>query len=282
MQFTRKVMALTLTMGLIALTGCAVIIPNLVRAEEDFSFNQPEEGVGTLVVDWRVGSITIRVDDSAEQITVTGTKIVRAASESIADDILADIDISWSTLESDPAQATLALDVPTSLTYSYSVDVEVVLPASLPVTVSAVAGEVLVRGLADQAVINVEAGDITLEDHAGDAIITADLGDVDITSTGGDVDVELETGDVTVAAAPAAGGAVIVDVEIGTANVQVPADFGATLKLATDLGSIDADLSAFTVSDLVDESGELTATLNDGGGEIDISTQWGGIEFAEL
>ena len=70
--------------------------------------------------------------------------------------------------------------------------------------------------------------------------------------------------------------------DIGSVTLRVPADFAAALSLIADLGTVDTDLSEFAVEDLETSRGEVSATLNGGGGAINVETGVGGITFEDL
>ena len=267
---------------LAALAGCDLFSVLAFSAQESFTLTQPFEDVGSLVVDWRIGDIAVRIDPDATEITVTGTKHTNALSQAQAEGALDDLEIELTLAESLPIQAFLSFDVPTDTAYTYNADVEIVLPGPLTLTIGNAVGDVTVEGNEELTNVNVHVGNAYVRSQVGDTVVTVNAGSAEIEAVDGNVYAEVNTGDLLIEAAPAAEGTIEAVVQFGNLTLGVPADFAAALLLIADLGTVETDLSDFEVTDLQTSRGEVSATLNGGGGAINVETGVGGITFEAL
>ena len=267
---------------LVALAGCDLFSVLAFKATENFTLTQPFADVGSLVVDWRIGDVSVRFDPDVTEITATGTKHTNALSQAQAEGALDDLQIELTLAESFPIQAFLSFNVPAETAYTYSADVEIVLPGPLPLTIGNAVGEVVVEGNEELTNINVHVGNAYVRDQVGDTLVTVNAGSVEIEAVGGNVDAQVATGDLLIEAAPAADGTLEATVDFGEITLRVPADFAASLLLMAELGTVETDLSDFAVSDLQVSQGEVSATLNGGGGAINADTSVGNVTFEAL
>lgn len=270
------------------------------NAEEDFSLSAPFQDVGTLSVDWQNGTILVRFDDTADEITAVGIKSVLAGSDAEARAFLNDMEITLEVAESFPAQVFLRFTLPEGLSATFSADVEVVVPSGIPLTIANVNGNITVRGNGDTTDVQVVNGSITISDQtgdsiadttngtiditilAGDVVATSTNGNIDIDSMSGNVDAESTNGGIGITARPGDSGTISARTTNGAVGVFVPADTAASLVLRASLGLLDFNLQEFTITDLQQKFGELTATLNGGGGEIIAESTIGIVTFGDL
>ncbi|HNQ21847.1 MAG TPA: hypothetical protein PKK06_02010 [Phycisphaerae bacterium] len=276
--------ALALSM-LLAAGGCEITIgPVFPEAQKDFALTVPAADVGSLVIDWRRGSITVTVDPDATDISADGTAKVRAESQARAEQGLADLQITLVVAESFPAQAFLAFRIPAGGMLSYEADVEVVLPPRIALTVGNADGAVRLTGGDTLTIINVYRGNLTLTGQTGDAVVSVTDGDIAIDSAGASVDAEVvDSGNLQIDAEPPAGGYVLARVgRAGDIFLRLPADFAADLDLSSGAASLVVDLADFTITNLRIRRDRVQATLNGGGGEVTAGTELGTITFAAL
>ena len=277
----RKSLAVS-TLLLMSLAGCDLFSILAFKAAENFTLTQPFADVGSLVVDWRIGDVSVRFDPDATEITVTGTKHTNALSQAQAKGALDDLQIELTLAESFPIQAFLSFSVPAEIAYTYSADVEIVLPGPLALTIGNALGEVVVEGNMELTNVNVHVGDARVRAQVGDTLVTVNAGSAEIEASEGNVEAQVATGDLLIEAAPAADGTIEATVDLGEITLRVPADFAASLLLVAELGTVETDLSDFAVSDLQVSRGEVSATLNDGGGAINVETGVGNVTFEAL
>ncbi len=280
----RRLTACTVVATLVAaFGGCTVIIAPPGDVEEDFSLSAPLDAAGSLLVDWGNGDVSVIVDDTVDQIAVTGTKRVLATSREAADEAMINFDIEIDSGDEDNPQTIVRFDAPQfDVAVIYVADVEVRVPAGITLTVESAAGTVRVQGNTNHTGITVENGDVVVLQQNGDADVDVGNGDVQIESMAGDVEVTGQTGRVTVSADPGETGSLTVAINVGSIALAVPADTPASLTLGTDVGSIDANLEGFNAEDVHATGKSLTATLNGGGGEIDARTNTGNVSFEAL
>ncbi len=304
--------------GLAMVGGCDGFVPLLFDAEEPFSISEPADDIGTFKVDWQNGRVKVEVDPDATEIAITGEKVVRASSQAAAEAALDDIEIGLSISDSSPSVATLEMNSPDEFGFVFEADVTVVLPVSMILDVENINGTIEVDGNEAATSVDSENGTVSVRGQDGDltvlvnngaveattlggdvnisiengrvkldatladgeeAEVTTENGDVDIESTGGSVDVDVENGDVELLATPENGGDVRVDVSRGHVDLRVAEEFAASLFLQTDFGAVSPDLDKFDVDDLEQSLVEVRATLNGGGGSVEVRTDVGNIDF---
>jgi hypothetical protein len=254
------------------------------QSQEEFALALASEGVTALAITWGNGTVTVRIDERASAITATGVKSASGNSQEAADAGLTQITVELVAAESEPTQALLTFTAPAGLLQTHSGDVVVVLPRGLPLTVTCDNGDVAVTGNQGRTEVSVASGNVRILEHTGDAQVRSGNGVIDVHSQDGDVDVSSDNGNIEVLAQPAAGGRVRVNSNVGVVHIEVPADFGAALHLSTPplVARVDADLTGFVVTDLVQKPYEVTATLNGGGGEIVGECEVGNVVFGPL
>jgi hypothetical protein len=241
-------------------------------------------GVAAMRVEWADGVVTVSVDPNAADITVTGTKTAQGSSTEEADARLADVTVELAPDATDPTLAVLRMSAPSTLLSNTSADVNVVLPAGLPLTVRSKSGVVAVTGNTALTDVVLDQGHISVLEQTGDVRISSSDAVIDVDSQAGNVDVTSENGNIEVRAQPAAGGYAKVVAQVGVVKIWVPAEFAAALDLSSTpvFGRVHADLDGFTVTDRSEKSYAVTATLNGGGGEVIGECDTGDLSFARL
>jgi hypothetical protein len=282
MQTRRWCMALAMAgSGLVSL-GCQINIPGTSnRATEDFDLSAPAEGITSLGVDWLNGEILVRVDPAVTDVEASGTKSARAFINESASDILDAIQIELAVDPADESKLLLTFDGPASGAL-IGADVEVLLPASLDLSITSTNGRIRVDDNAAATTVRLTNGDVMIDGQVGDTLVDVDNGDVDVNSENGDVDVDVDNGTAEIDADPPDGGSISVRSDVGNLRIRVPAGFAASLDLRVDVGNVDADLDGFVVTDLQQEFNSLSATLNGGGGSIVADVDLGTIAFDKL
>lgn len=288
MKHRRNSIAAVLVSPLILAVGCSVSASFSFlagRVEENFSVSAPFEDAGSLTILWRNGEVSVRVDESAMEITANGTKIVQAATDDDAQEMADEIEIIMEVAESFPVQVFLRFTAPDDLIALFSADVEVVLPAGIVLSIRNDNGNVTVQGNTESTDIEVNIGIVTVTDQSGDITVDTTVGRIDIDSTGATVEATGDTASISITAQPGADGSVVARTANGSVSISVPADTPANLSLKTIVGTIVVSLEDFTVNDLPPIGGfvtEVTATLNGGGGQIVGETVIGNVSFGSL
>lgn len=288
MKHRMNSIAAVLVSPLILAVGCSVSASWSFLAgdvEENFSLSAPFEDAGSLTILWRNGEVTVRVDESATEITANGTKIVQAATDDVAQDMADQIEITMEVSESLPTQVFLRFTAPDDLAALFSADVEVVLPAGIVLSIRNDNGNVTVQGNTESTDIEVNIGIVTVTDQSGDITVDTTVGRIDIDSTAATVEATGDTASISITAQPGEDGSVVARTANGSVSISVSADTPANLSLKTIVGTIVVSLEDFTVNDLPPIGGfvtEVTATLNGGGGQIVGETVIGNVSFGSL
>ncbi|MCH7527119.1 MAG: hypothetical protein IID39_06765 [Planctomycetes bacterium] len=288
MKHRMNSIAAVLVSPLILAVGCSVSASFSFlagRVEEPFSVSAPFEGAGSLTILWRNGEVSVRVDESATEITANGTKIVQASTDDVAQEMADQIEITMEVAESFPTQVFLRFTAPDDLIALFSADVEVVLPAGIVLSISNDNGNVTVQGNTESTEIDVNIGIVTVTDQSGDITVDITVGRIDIDSTAATVEATGDTASISITAQPGADGSVVARTANGSVSISVPANTQANLSLKTTVGAVVVSLEDFTVNDLPPIGGfvtEVTATLNGGGSQIVGETVIGNVSFGSL
>ncbi|RJP40407.1 MAG: hypothetical protein C4547_02825 [Phycisphaerales bacterium] len=261
----------------------------------------PQPDIGSLDIDALNGDITITVDPAEGVMRLTAIRRATSRSQALAESAVDQIEVGIRVAESQPPHVFIDVDAPPDDEFtSYEVEFEIVIPAGMLIDVNGERGDVTIDGNDGQVSVRLrERGNITVRDQTGDVIarsgagsvsVTTQTGDVEVvTTTGrvsvatgeGSVEVENTSGDVGITASPVPGGAVIAASVSGGISVQVPTGFAAELFMSTIAGNLAFDFAGFDTEDVnVDfERRRVTATLNGGGGQIELQTQFGDVDF---
>lgn len=141
-------------------------------------------------------------------------------------------------------------------------DLDVAVPAGIPVDIEADTGDLTVVGLTGELSARVDTGDVTLEEIGGIAVLSIGTGDLDGSALAGELTADLGTGDATLAwSAPAS-----VALDAGTGDVDLAVPAGVYL-LDLEVGTGDLSLSG--VQD--DASAEHTISATVGTGDLTIA-----------
>ncbi|MCG3138360.1 MAG: hypothetical protein HJJLKODD_02223 [Phycisphaerae bacterium] len=270
--------------GLLFLVGCdiSIDIPDYPEASTDYSESASFAGIEELHIDWLAGDIVLLVNPEATNITVTGTKQATAETEDEAELFLAGIDVDLTDVGD--GLMTIEMQVPQVSGFAdFSASAEVTIPVGVILTIHNPEGDVRLTGNNHLTTVTVSDGNVTIrEQQSGHVQVTGDEGDIDIESRNGNITVELVQGTVTLKCEPSLNAQLRVDLLTGIVNLAVDEDFGAQMVVEVDSGDLDLDLEGFPVSDLVVDDDQVSATLGDGTGLIDIRVDGGTIIFGPL
>ncbi len=304
-QFRRVAAALAaaVTPVLLSTAGCGFDFnpDRTTTVSRRLNHTVPDVRVGSLDIDALAGDITIVVDPAEQVMRITAIRRATSRSQSRAEDAVGLIEVGIRVAESDPPHVFVDVDAPPDdEDTSYEAEFEISIPSGMLIDINSERGNVRVTGNEGEVSVRVRrSGSITIAEQSGDVIArtgagsvsvdTAD-GDIEIVTTDGrvsamtglgSVEVENTTGDIDITASPVLRGAVIASSVSGGISVLVPFEFAADLFMATQAGNLGFDFAGFDTEDVnVDfERRQVTATLNGGGGEIDMQSQFGDVEF---
>jgi len=215
-------------------------------ALDPFTF---ESGV-TTQVSFRLedlnGDVTVTGSASASTVTATGFRRVTAASQEEADDRLPDIRVAM-TATSD--EILLEADHPGSGPgWTYAVDVSIVVPQGMAVTI--------LNG----------NGSVDLDGAAGGVVITTGNGTVTTRNVLGDMRLTVGNGGISSQATLLAGSAVRVDAGNGNIQLRIPRSTSALVDAAVGNGLIT--VSGLPLSQKIQDETTLSGRLGTGNGSI--------------
>ena len=288
MKHLRSMIAVAAPVVLLGSIACTIegsieLFPRIDIAREDFSLSAPADGIDALRIDWENGSVTVRIDDTATEITAAGEKTVRAGDEEDSEQGLTELSITLEVDESDPDKLVLRFRLaPDHVSANFVANVEVVLPSGLDLDIDADNGVVVVTGNTGETKIDLRNGEVEVTEQIGDTFVDVKNGSIEIDSLAGSVDVDVDNGDITVTARPVGGDRLIARVDLGDIDLLVPANTAADLDLDTDLGAVSVSLSEFVVTELNTGLFSITATINGGGVEISADVDFGTVSFGSL
>jgi hypothetical protein len=273
-----------LTCGVFIMTsGCLIVVGPIESVEEDFELADGFDGINGLRIDWRNGSITLRVDAEVDGMRAEGTKRVSAPDQATAEALIDDLQIVLGASSASDDELVLSFDAPPDMgRISYAANVEVVIPRGIAVIIDNNNGGVTVSGNEGTTGITVDNGGVTVEGQNGDTDIDVDNGSITIETDAGAIDARTENGGITIRARPGENDDIAAETRNGSISIRIPQDTGATVDLRTRLGSIAPIFGGFEVTGLTVALSRVTATLNGGGIDVRAETELGGIEFESL
>lgn len=192
------------------------------------------------------GEITVTGSDTASGIIVTGSRRAVAVTQEEADDRISDILV---TLTANPDEVLLKTDHPEGgPRVTYAVDVSVVMPRGMAVTILNGNGPVDLDGATGGVVITTGNGAVTARDVLGDMRLT--------TGNGG----------ISARATLLSGSTVRADAGNGSIELRVPQSTSALVDAAVGNGLII--VSGLALSEKVQGQSSLTGRLGTGDGSI--------------
>ena len=285
------------------------------QARIDFHQVAPVQDVSTVVIETRNGSIGVRCMPGASQAEISGTKHAQGVTLAEAQAAAERIEIRVERPAGQPGKLRIAAEFPPGVNGGVTFDV--VLPdsvvldlsthnASVTVTgarrdvhATSTNGAIKATGITGKVTARTSNGSVTLEDVAGDVDASSSNGRILFKRVGqtrviadtsnGSIEAHATRGNVQLTSS---NGRIVwkpeslpdkPDVRISTNNAsvraEVPADAHAAVRLNTSNASVHASLSGAQVGDLRNDRGSLHAVLNGGGGQIEVRTANGGIDF---
>jgi DUF4097 and DUF4098 domain-containing protein YvlB len=302
MPYRHKAAVFTAAVTLAMVAACRPHIlgrnVTMKTVERPFSLNHSPEQVDRLTVRWKNGNISIRVDPQAAEISAKGTKLARAGTAAEAEALLEEIEIAFVASERD-LRLEFSAPRPTG-GKNYSADVELVVPASVPLEVNNGNGDLRTEsyqadiqvniGNGEMTLVetrgavhaNVGNGDIELDGQNGKVVASAGNGKVVLVSCGGGAKIEVGNGSVRVVSLQNPVEPIRCKVANGGVKLRLPKSAQAKLDLQTDNGKIETDLEGFAVSKLESKQRQILGVLNGGETDIEVRVGNGSIKFGPL
>lgn len=270
MSSRRRLLAGAGTALAAALAGCSGLTPFVGKRAESTE-RVPVDGASAMAVDVDVGDVTVRSGRRSD----VRVELVKQSS-SVGPDL--------SNLEFRVERPDERLRLcgewtgDGGLSGQPSMDLDVTVPASLPVSAAATqVGDVDVQGVAGDVVAETSTGDVTLRSVSGVVSAGTSTGDIDVADVEAFAGASASTGDVTVEV-PAIDGDATVDASTGDIAAAVGPGVDAELRANTNTG--DVSVEGLEVDSVGEES--ASGTLGDGGPRLAFDTSTGDIALSAL
>ena len=303
----------------LSITGCASFFVSCTeRAEIHETWLQVFSDIRSVQVETKNGGVAVRCSPERTSTHIEITRFARGSTMEEAEKHASMVELEIGRSDETPDRLLVVAHVPDELRrYSAGASFEISMPPRIDVDVGTSNGAVTVEGAQGDVDITTSNGAVEIRQVQGDVsattkngrVVAADVtGDVVLETSNGAMELEriegtslkakTSNGRITatdLSCAPTLrtkNGAIrlvsaslpdMPQVEAVTSNgsvyLEIPASVKADLSLQTSSGHIDKHLGALTLSNVSQSKRSFEATLNGGGGRIDVETSNGSITF---
>ena len=221
-----------------------------------------------LIVDNKVGDITIIADSSASGITAEIIKIGKGSTPENAQESLESIELILAPVSDEPGVFVCTSEFPRKWAgHSYAIDWRITAPADLALDLLSDVGDITAAGFLDGAAGRTDVGDITFKDIMGGVDLRTDVGDITVSSAG-IIICSTDVGDISVTVLEDDYNAdykINLSSDVGDIKVSFPSDYRGLLNASTDVGDIDTDFHGIPTHSIISRSRRdkyLKAELN--------------------
>ncbi|MEQ9616701.1 MAG: hypothetical protein RLN60_01560 [Phycisphaerales bacterium] len=210
----------------------------------------------TLIVDNRVGDITLTAEPGARAITAEITKIGKGSTEEHAKESLEKIEIVLAPVADEPGVFVCTSEFPKNWhNHGYAVDWRITAPSHLILDVLGDVGEIAITGFTEGVAARTDVGDIEVIDVQGGVDLRTDVGDIVAVASGaiiassdvGDIDIRvLDDGYMN--------HTINLNSDVGDITVRLPAYYKGLLNASTDVGDVEANFSNILAHNLIKRS----------------------------
>jgi len=253
------------------------------QAAEDFSQTASLNGIAKVRVTSTNGSINVTAQNGLDQATIAGEKRATGEDDDDAKARLAEIKIVVQPDAEDPSILDIEAILPKVNGRTVGqVSFEIALPPTLVLDLNATNGRIEVTGNGNRTAAETTTGEIKIKNNTGNVTAMTTSGSISLTGIVGGITAKSTNGSVNVEVTPPAGATVDLVTTNGWIDLAVAAATAADLTLLTTHGLVEAELTDFTVNNLVAKPRKVTCTLNGGGGTISARTTNGLVSFGSL
>lgn len=308
----RSIPISTLLLTAACLPGCGYPI----RASESFRMDAPSDGVRTVSIETRNGEIELRGDPAAKRIDIHGEKYARGVTMEDAIAAMEQIEIEALRDATRPDQVRIETLVPASIRdRSAGAKLVVTAPPGSRFELNTTNGSITIASVDGPVHADTSNGHVRASDVRDSARLETSNGGITLQNVGGDVDVHTSNGNIRLKSAGRARvsarttngyvtgtdlrGAVTarssnggIDLKIietppqpeicattsnGPVRLELPPGVDARLTMRTSNGGVYTELKDLKVSDFRTGRNRLEATLNNGGGNIEVVSSNGSV-----
>jgi len=235
-----------------------------------------------LLVQNRVGTITIRSDPTATEITAEAVMIGRGHTQELADIAVTEIVVDLERSSTDRQTIEAFVDHPKpGHRKNYTVNWVITAPADIQVDVINDVGDVTVLGFHKAVSVKNDVGEVECRQNTAGTTIQVDVGDV-IVEGAAPIEVRTDVGDVSATVMGQSSGAIAIRTDVGGVELWLPRDFAASVQAVTDVGSIKTKMAQGTMSKVQSANRRFNAEINGGGQRIELATDVGNIAIATV
>lgn len=256
----------TTTRGTGGVLAAALLLP--LGACSSYSYSESEQvtevvtfkeagAFSRLIVDTKVGDISVVGDDSATNITAEITKVGKGSSPVAAQESLDAIEIILAPLADDPSAFLCTSDFPKHWSgHSYKVEWRITAPSVLALDLVGDVGDIDASEFTNGARVRTDVGDIVLVDILGGVDARSDVGDIEAT-VGGAIAMSSDVGDIELTVLDTGYGTtgpIDLNSDVGDIEVLIPAHTMGLLHATTDVGDVEIDLHELDSYDIRKQS----------------------------
>jgi len=289
------------------LAGCTMY---LAQGKVDFHETAGSEGIGKVIVETRNGSIDVRCDTNARQVDIQGSKFASGVSQEDARALAEKIQIEVRRESGPPQSLRIVAKFPEADVRNRGASFRIVVPPTVSlelvtcngeVTVAGTRREVRVESSNDRIRISDVQGNVYARTSNGEVVASAIAGNVDVSSSNGNIQIQragrdrvkAETSNGRIRAIEIRGDAMVrssngqIELRVvslpdrptvkavttnGDVFVELPDTVNANLRMHTSNGQVHGNLKNATVKDFESSQNSHQATLNAGGGSVEIES----------
>lgn len=255
--------------------------PNVERSTNVVDFT----GIRTVRLELPTGRVNISQEAGGNTASVQVTEIIvkQGIGNDLLEQYLIESEVTTERAFVDDARLDIEATVAEGLTNEDIVfDIRLVVPAGASLEVLVDQGPVEVSEITGNVEVRTHDGTIDVDGVAGNVVAETTNHSVTIMDVTGNVQAKTTGADLTMQLVPPANGQISAETTTGTIHLTLSKATAASLRLNSTEGGVSANLSGFNVTDISTGKGFLQGILNGGGGQIEVTTISGEIQFVGM
>ena len=255
--------------------------PNTERTTSRIDFG----GIRTIRIELPTGRVTLTQSDAEAQAVMKVTELV--VLKGLSNEVLATMLNGSGVTAGRSFVDDTRLDIQATLAEGLAdadivFDVGLVVPSGANVEIFLGNGPVEVTDLTGNVEIRTANGPITVNRVTGNIIAQTSERPIDVTDVSGSVQAITSAADISLQLSPPATGRVSAATSGAAIHLSLAQATAASLSLTATDGSVSANLTGFSVTNVTTSSGFLSGILNGGGGQIEASAPNGEITLVGM
>ena len=255
--------------------------PNVERTSSRIDFS----GVRMIRIDLPTGRVSVSQaeGDADASLRVTESITAKGLSNDALNGFLTNSRVTAERSFVDESRLDLEATVAPGLTDTdIAFDIRLVIPGGANLEIILANGPVEVIDVVGNVEIHTANAPISVNHVQGGVIAETSERPIDILDVTGNVRAKTTAANITLRLAPPANGRVVAETTAAEISMSIAQATAAALSLSAPDGTVTANLSGFTVTNVATANGSLTGILNGGGGAIEATATGGEITFAGM